>query len=1252
MQFFSNSAVVVLTALSLLAGLKGLLINDIATLCCDGCSGCRNVSNFGSIAKHLEEVRAVNVSEVTVTFLRSFTVAEALALDDTSLDPMSVNFVGGSNDVVITCIQDERLTSSRGFLFKGIETITFVDLTIQSCSVLTKFHVASVSLDFRSGLYFEECFNITLQNVRVIQSLGSGVIFRNNRGTLEVNNSTFDSNKLSGIYSDNFAGGSGVFMTLSGVNKSWALFQDCTFSNNVNIDSNGGGIRIIISNSSSGNRIFINGSLFVGNCGGWGGGMHILYEGDPETNAINIANSTIEDNHSSKEGGGLDLGFILKYDDPLNTFGDNYVHFEHCNFTGNSANYGGGTTIFGSRLIRSDPDVHFMIFRDCVWRSNSALAGSAIDISPRNGETHVHGVFPRPLFQNCSFISNTLATMYLNESENVNISVSGEGTVLITGYRVQFEGTTRFSNNEGCGIYLSSGTVELLANSNTAFLCNRGSNGGAIALGTFAIIIVHDNTLLSFVNNTATLSGGAIYSRSSDPHDHSGATNCFIERFNKEDGSNSGILFHFEGNKALNSNGNDVYSATLGQCGCERHYGKHETFLCIGNFTSPLIDFDIATKVIQFSVDESVNQSVLAEIVPGSRFYKIPITAYDKYGEVREALYEVIQENQESELLPKSNHVSQNKLQFVGNLNTSSTLKLETDRTLLLFSITSSSKCPPGFYISSDDHDDYDDVDSKECQCAAENLFGLSHCDNDKAYIIHGFWIGRCLDGTSLCTSHCPLGFCVYYQEDNENISKIGGGVHELPADPSQLEMFMCGSTRRGVLCGSCAEHHSAYYHSYRYACGEKYLCRYGPLFYIVSELLPLTAMFFAIIIFDIPFTAGCVNGFIFYAQVLDSIAVDANGAIIFPDGLNYLTSIHRFIYRNFNFDFFSIEELSFCLWEGATTLDAMVMKYVTILYAIGLLVLLIIFMNTWKCKRLFSCWRPRTIQSSAKNGLTAFIVICYSQCARVSFQILSPGNLYGFNYEIRGQVAFRRGDYESFGREHLMYAIPAFLVLFTMSLIPFFLIIYPLIFKILALCKLNESKLATVISRLIPVPLLDSFQSSFKDNFRFFAGFYFLYRLLALAAYAYSNTLVIFYTWVELKLIVILALHSVVQPYKVKWHNIIDSLIFANLAIINGITLFNYFKVVNASAKGEQKEKNVTMFSVIQTVLIYIPIFCVVAYFALWAFRKCKSRFGIKICRSSNGEDMVPLPPLRDEENEDSGSKRQALLSEITYGM
>ena len=85
---------------------------------------------------------------------------------------------------------------------------------------------------------------------------------------------------------------------------------------------------------------------------------------------------------------------------------------------------------------------------------------------------------------------------------------------------------------------------------------------------------------------------------------------------------------------------------------------------------------------------------------------------------------------------------------------------------------------------------------------------------------------------------------------------------------------------------------------------------------------------------------------------------------------------------------------------------------------------------------------------------------------------------------------------------------------------------------------------------------MFDVFQGCFKDNFRFFAGLYFIYRIAILIFYAFSESLFQYATLAELVLLLILGAHSIVQPYKLRTHNIIDSLLFLNLAVVNGFTV------------------------------------------------------------------------------------------------
>ena len=128
--------------------------------------------------------------------------------------------------------------------------------------------------------------------------------------------------------------------------------------------------------------------------------------------------------------------------------------------------------------------------------------------------------------------------------------------------------------------------------------------------------------------------------------------------------------------------------------------------------------------------------------------------------------------------------------------------------------------------------------------------------------------------------------------------------------------------------------------------------------------------------------------------------------------------------------------------------------------------------------------------------------------------------------------------------------------------------------------------------------PLLDSFQGSFKDNFRFFAGIYFFYRWVAVITYAIIPFTSLFYTVVQALLIGILVFHSVSQPYQKRWHNILDSLLFADLNLINGITILNYYWTrVDVGRESSLTTSRTAIMSSIQLVLIYLPLLYALLY-------------------------------------------------------
>ena len=121
-----------------------------------------------------------------------------------------------------------------------------------------------------------------------------------------------------------------------------------------------------------------------------------------------------------------------------------------------------------------------------------------------------------------------------------------------------------------------------------------------------------------------------------------------------------------------------------------------------------------------------------------------------------------------------------------------------------------------------------------------------------------------------LCNSG-PIGFCQY---NTSNVKPL----YRLPKTVSveYMDTFMCGSSRSGVLCGECRKGYSAYYHSPTLECKEDKLCEFGWLFYIMSELFPLTTFFAVIILFNVKITSSAANGFIFYCQVVSALVISS----------------------------------------------------------------------------------------------------------------------------------------------------------------------------------------------------------------------------------------------------------------------------------------------------------------------------------------------------------------------------------------
>ena len=1133
-----------------------------------------------------------------------------------------------------------------GFKFTNIQNLSIVNITVHNCGVSSQKQFLTRHV-FYSAIFLVHCTHVYISGVRVLQSVGSGLAIIDTNGTVTVEDTLFESNGIGGIAE--IVGAGGLYLQYScfsnlqdsicpqlwSQNTTYA-FTDCNFTNNnanipesiaditLNDDEKrllgrGGGLGVVMSDGAANNHITLTRCRFLNNTATWGGGMHVQFRGSSQNNLLVAQCSYFENNCCPENAGGA----INVVHDNISPMG-NQVVFENANFTDNSAGFGGGVGIYSSPNIETSIPNITIAFKNCSWMLNKANFGSALDVLCETHQTFPCGSQSNVILSDCTFTNNTVVHRP-NTSQQYK---EGRGVLVSTAHSIWFEGNTTFTGNNGTAVYLVTSTAIFAPDSTALFEGNFGYKGGAIALIGLAAIHVQQNSHFTFKNNRAQTTGGAIYYYSLDQHEYfSGSSNCFIKYVGSEDKTSASFMF--DGNQAEQTYGLDIRATTLNQCRSMCHTESNdpvEIFNCIGQFNFTNKTTSVSTSGGQYLVNTSKS---LILVIPGKEF-QIPFKLIDDLNTSTKGSYNVRVKNYNGSNIvvdPAYAFIVNDHMKLYGQPGDRARLKVTSmgRRPITLVFEVELDHCPPGFAIH---NTTMSNKNLPTCTCTIntdKQYQGMVRCNGTHfyTYVRRGYWFGYESEGT-LYTSHCPAGFCFSGRDSNCNGRSE---VPCLPAEPSQeaLDRTVCGPTRTGIVCGKCVSNHSVYYHSYDLPCGSDDMCSVGWVLYIASELLPLMILFLVVMYFDISFTSGAASGFIFFAQVTDSLVINSQGSILLKPVIHELTLVYQFIYRFFNFDFFSHKLFAFCLIKGATALDVLAFKYVTVLCAF-IMIFLMVFMFKY-CKMSFhhkySRLMKHTMQTSVIHGLSAFLIMCYMQCLRVSFLLITPIDINSRGGVKIRNVVFRNGEIDYFSKAHLPYALPAIACLLTFGIIPpVLLITYPLHYRVIAILGLHEKQWFSKISKYISLermkPLLDSFQSCFKDKCRFFAGLYFFYRFLLLLLFAVTPSYTVFYAVVEIQLIVTLAVHAYVQPYQKQLYNIIDTLIFTNLAIINAITLLNYSII---SRTGD-RVTTVNTFSSIQLILVFLPLCSLVGYTVYKAIQKVKVMMRRKDPKTEEGEE------------------------------
>ena len=1168
---------------------------DLSEKSCNGSVGCSKNTTI-----QLQDLNSRN-EEFLDIYLCSTEYNTTDVSNITLANLQSINITG--NGSTINC-----QSNLFGFYFQNVSRVAIKNITLHQCG----FDIEEDLRNFTASIYIADSSNISLSNVRIQSTPGFGLVLLRNHGYIYIADSYFVGN-----HNPNFTepGGGALIATISSQRSTYHI-SNCVFVsngalrestlNNVIDDFNeigfsrGGGVNAFFQNHND--SMDIVDCTFTHNTAVYGGAVYLFFKDSAQDVNVALSRSQFHNNTAFERGGGLAAGYIHGSQD--NTL----IQVFLCNFTSNTAEYGGGSYLYANPMQGYNTQHSSGItFTNTSWTGNTAMYGSAVYASPYTARRfYEYGHFPTVLFQNCLFTSNRRR----NRIDGLFIFHS-RGTIYSHTVNIWLKGEVNFTENKNSALHLFSSILEIESNSTILFRQNIGYQGGAIHMEGFSSIYLNDSSHITFDNNMAVDKGGAIYHETPVDPTLFSVKNCFVNyvgEYNNVKLRNINLEF-FSNSSALNKQ--FIYLFSAKPCYRIHQYDIMEALRTTANFHFSTNETAISTAPSNFTVEEDLPQTLFPGIEK-----KINVSVVDDTNSsVIPPVYEVKVrpiDNSTIGTVPLYGIVDNNKINFYGNVSSKGrvTLNLNSQpNTYLTFNITLQD-CPPGYVEKMD-------ADLKICYCSAYTnqmeYVGIKKCDDklSQANLTRGYWAGYYVDENmtkSFRVSNCPHGYCSHeYVHDTTEIS--------LPYSEEEINDAVCSENRRGLICASCKNGSSVFFRTQNsFVCESEKHCHLGILFYVLSQIIPVTVLFVVVILFNIQLTNGTLNGFILYAQIFDVLSLNSNDFITFPNATTILLQVLNFIISTFNLQFFNAPPtLSFCLFRGANSLDIIAFDYITVVYSL-LLILFTILVTNLRCNcRVYKLLNRSKIRLSHSivHGLSGFLIMCYARTTTLNLRLLTPTWLFGKGRRNLEMVVYYYGEMPFFGSSHLKYAIPALFAFISITILPpVLLLVYPLCYKVLALMKLEETRVIRVLCQVIPLerfkPLFDSFQGAFKDNHRYFAGLYFIYRLVPLVLYVFTSNKISFFFYFEIQLILMLGLHAFIQPYKESRHNRHDLYIFILLLTINRITSYNYQWTTHQL---DDKGYTVQVFGTIQVVLAYTPVvfMAISLLLKLWNKFKCK---------------------------------------------
>ena len=413
-------------------------------------------------------------------------------------------------------------------------------------------------------------------------------------------------------------------------------------------------------------------------------------------------------------------------------------------------------------------------------------------------------------------------------------------------------------------------------------------------------------------------------------------------------------------------------------------------------------------------------------------------------------------------------------------------------------------------------------------------------------------------------------------------------------------------------------------------------------IIFILIQLLPVTVVALIIIVFNIQLTNGFMIGLVFYYQMISIIYpnLDLNVTIENDFGHNVDCSQYYSYFFVIPGNIFNLNFLSFlffmplCITSDMTLLQAISFWYIIPTYPLVLLLLIYTWITMYekgfRCvviitrplhRLLARFWRKTNIEPSLIHSIASIYLLCFTQFAATSLQLLYPRTWYYRNKnDTEVQVKY-------FGWPHCLAGIFAIIVLVFIIFLPMLYIqLYPfkLFHKLLSFLHLRKE---------ILISLGDVFTGPYKDgsrntrDFRYFAGFYLFLRIIVLFLYFMRKDNHILISQIAL-FATFGGMIMIFRPYKQNIHSFLDLLFMLFLASLS---------IDTVATSDEHHDGYVYIINWLFLILTFGVI--LFGYFPYWIIKKiwiccqsCKANRKRNTPNNEEHEDMDIMPVDSDD--------------------